>query len=141
MQNLESQLKANMDGGVQRHSMDQLAADSQKIKMKPKRVRNPVTTKLYNRSKLGYREQRSESRMNISKEQRIQIIYDSVVHKKSVLQLVQEYSINYCTIRHLLLQYHLCGKTSMRKFKQIDYQSAVQQVLQSQNYSTEAQNE
>lgn len=58
------------------------------------------------------------------------IIFDSIIHKKTILELVRIHGQNYSTIRHLLLQYHLCGKTDMRKFKQIDVKQAVSQLKQ-----------
>lgn len=71
----------------------------------------------YNRSVLRYRENRLQSRQSLSAATRVAIIYDNLIHKKQILELIGKYSMNYSTIRHLLLQYYLCGKTDMRKFK------------------------
>ena len=44
--------------------------------------------------------------------------------------MVHIHGFNYSTIRHLLLQYHLCGKTDMRKFKQLDVKQAIKYLKQ-----------
>ena len=53
----------------------------------------------------------------ISTTKRISIIYDSVVHCSTIIELTRKYGYNYSTIRHIILQYHLSGKIDIRKFK------------------------
>ena len=45
------------------------------------------------------------------------MIYDSVVHCSTIIELARKYGYNYSTIRHIILQYHLSGKIDQRKFK------------------------
>ena len=48
---------------------------------------------------------------------RVAIIYDHLILKKSVKQIIDEYDVNYSTVRHILMQYYLFGRTDIRKFR------------------------
>ena len=50
---------------------------------------------------------------------RVAIIYDHAIHKKPVKQIIQDHNLNYSTVRHILLQYFLFGRTDIRKFRQV----------------------
>ena len=55
---------------------------------------------------------------------RTAIIYDNVVHGIGIMNLVKKHHINYSTIRHILLQYQVSGKTDIRKYKLLEYNAA-----------------
>ena len=88
---------------------------------KSKRKRNMETAAKYSQAILSYRERRSESRVSFQTQTRVALIYDNLVHGKSVLELIQEYGINYSTIKHVLTQYYKHGKTDIRKYRPINY--------------------
>ena len=68
------------------------------------------------------------------------IIYDNLVHGKSVLQLIQEYGMNYSTIKHVLLQYHKHGKTDIRKYRPYNYVPSKNddQILRNSEHSNDS---
>ena len=83
--------------------------------------KNPSKVKMYNWNVLGYQQHRQEQRQSMSTETRISIIYDSVVHQKTLIEMIAKYRYNYSTMRHLILQFHQNGKIDLRKFKQFTY--------------------
>ena len=72
----------------------------------------------YRQSVLGYRKARKSNLSMIDSAKRIAIIYDHAVHKKPVKQIIKDHLLNYSTVRHILLQYSLYGRTDIRKFRQ-----------------------
>lgn len=48
---------------------------------------------------------------------RIAIIFDHAVHRKIVKRIIRDHGINYSTLRHILIQYYLFGRTDVRKFR------------------------
>lgn len=48
---------------------------------------------------------------------RVAIIFDHLIHKKSARQIIQDHGTNYSTVRHILMQYYLFGRTDVRKFR------------------------
>ena len=66
---------------------------------------------------LGYRAERTLKNTPVDKNKRINILYDHLQHKKSIRDLIRDHAINYSTLRHILAQYYLFGKTEARKFK------------------------
>ena len=48
---------------------------------------------------------------------RIAFIYDHLIHRKKFNELIDEYKINYSTMRHVLAQYYIFGRTNIRKYK------------------------
>ena len=65
---------------------------------------------------------------------RIAIIYDCVVHGIGIMDLVKKHQINYCTVRHILLQYQLSGKTDIRKYKLLEYSAAAGKEASALNF-------
>ena len=81
---------------------------------------------MYNWNVLGYQKYRQEQRQSMSTATRISIIYDSVVHQMTLIEMIAKYQYNYSTLRHLILQFHLNGKTDLRKYKQVSYTRGLQ---------------
>ena len=71
----------------------------------------------YCQNVLGYKESRKHSSPHIRTAVRIAVIYDHLVHRKPIKQMIQEYGVNYSTIRHILAQYYLFGRVQVRQFK------------------------
>ena len=93
---------------------------SQKNKLKNKKnfkVKNKEKEKRYNHNVLGYRFSRRNICPLLDTEKRIAIIYDHIIHRLNIKQLIKDYQVNYSTIRHILAQYLLYGRTEVRKFK------------------------
>ena len=67
---------------------------------------------------LGYRNARNSNVPWVDTALRVANVYDHVVHRKGVRQIIRDRATNYSTIRHILLQYYLFGRTDTRKFRQ-----------------------
>ena len=80
--------------------------------------RKRKTTDDYSQNVLGYRAQRSERFKLVDSSKRMAILFDNMYHRKSVKDLIKEHHVNYSTVRHILAQYYLFGRTEGRKFKQ-----------------------
>ena len=72
---------------------------------------------LYQRTTLGYREERRSVCPHIDGQARISLLFDFKVHKMSIKQLVPKYHMNYLTIRHILAQYYMFGLVQQRKYR------------------------
>ena len=54
-----------------------------------------------------------------SKADRLNIIYEFKVHRKSVKYLSTRYKVNYNTVRHILQLYNDFGRTRTKKYKRM----------------------
>ena len=68
-------------------------------------------------SMLGYKKERQTNNVKVDQAARVAVIYDHSIHKKSVKQIIKDHGVNYSTVRHILLQYYLFGRTDIRKFR------------------------
>ena len=66
---------------------------------------------------LGYKKQRGADFKKVDQDMRIAIIFDHAVHRKIVKRIIRDHGINYSTLRHILIQYYLFGRTDVRKFR------------------------
>lgn len=57
---------------------------------------------------------------NTSRRERLDIIYEFKIHKKSVLALSSQYNINYNTVRNILQAYYDMGRTRTKKYKRVN---------------------
>lgn len=73
--------------------------------------------KQYRQAKLGYGNARPATAAKVDTAKRVAIIFDHSVHKKTVKQIIRDHAINYSTLRHVLIQYYLFGRTDIRKFR------------------------
>lgn len=73
--------------------------------------------KQYRQSKLGYGTERNATATKVDTAKRVAIIFDHTVHRKTVKQIIRDHAINYSTLRHVLIQYYLFGRTDIRKFR------------------------
>ena len=48
---------------------------------------------------------------------RISIIYNFKVHGMTIKDLATLHGLNYCTIRHIVAQYEMFGRTNQRRFR------------------------
>ena len=50
--------------------------------------------------------------------ERIAIIYDHVVHKKPLIDMLHQYKVNYSTLRYILTAYYLFGRVECQRQRQ-----------------------
>ena len=71
----------------------------------------------YSKNVLGYKLDRDGKSKLVCLKKRLNILYDHLIHHKSIRELIREHSVNYSTLRHILAQYYLFGRIEGRKFK------------------------
>lgn len=77
--------------------------------------------KKYRLAKLGYKKCRSGVFSIVDTAKRVAVIFDHTIHKKPVKKIITDHAINYSTLRHILIQYYLFGRTDVRKYKPSRY--------------------